>query len=306
MVNENKTKLPKVNILLSAYNGEKFIVEQIESLLNQTYKNIQIYVRDDKSTDCTLAILQKYEEMSKIKLISGENLGFCSSFFELLQDSEEGDYWSFCDQDDIWYKEKIERAVRFLEEYKGKKDVPLLYYSYSRMINQNGIDLGIQSPPNNSVCFRRMLTGTLGVGFSMVINRQLREAMLECDASKVGSHDWLAGAIALGLGDVIIDEHVSAIYRRLESSVTRVTFGKRVEWFFKTLKDGGEVQARNNEFSKVFYNRLSKENQRYISLFDKEKYSLKNSVIKSFYPKQWRPSFSSEIVMRILMLCGKV
>lgn len=306
MKSQSKRKFPRVNILLSTYNGEKFIVEQIESLLNQTYENIQIYVRDDGSTDGTFAILQGYEKKNEIKLICGKNLGFCGSFFELLRDVNEGDYWSFCDQDDIWNREKIERAVRFLEEYKGKRDIPLLYYSYSRMIDENGTNLGVQEPPKNSLCFRRVLTGTFGVGFSMVINRQLRDAMLECDSSRVGSHDWLAGAVALGLGEVIIDDHISATYRRLESSVTRISFSKRIEWFFKTFRDGGEVKNRNKEFSKIFYNRLSEKDRRYISLFDEEKYSLKSSVIKCFYPKRWRPSMSSEVIMRILMFLGKV
>lgn len=306
MHSQNNKKLPKVNIIMSTYNGEAYIEEQLNSLLNQTYQNIRIYVRDDNSSDRTLTILQDYERANKIELFTGENLGFCRSFFELLREVQDGDYWSFCDQDDIWNKEKIERAVKGLEEYQGKRDVPLLYYSYSKMIDGNGMDLGIQQPPKNSLCFKRALTGTFGVGFSMVINSQLRDAMLECNASKVGSHDWLAGAIALGLGDVIVDEHVSAIYRRLESSVTKISFGKRVGWFLKTFRDGGEVKNRNKEFSRVFGNRLSKENKKYISLFDKEQYSLKRSIIKCFYPKRWRPSVSSEVVMRILMLFGKV
>ncbi len=71
---------PKVNIILSSYNGEKYIREQIESLLAQDYPNIEIHIRDDGSTDRTMDILKEYEEKGKIYLYTGENKGFCGSF----------------------------------------------------------------------------------------------------------------------------------------------------------------------------------------------------------------------------------
>lgn len=299
-------KAPRVNIILSAYNGEKYIEEQLQSLFAQEYPNIDIYVRDDGSTDATVEILEKYDQQGKITLIRGENLGFCASFFSLLCLCEEGEYWSFCDQDDIWEKDKIKRAVAHLERRSDKEEVPLLYYSFSRMVDEKGNDLGVQRPPAGSLCFRRALTGTFGVGFSMVINRKLRDAMLQCDPKAVHSHDWLAGAIALGMGHVIVDKKVCARYRRLDTSVTRISFARRVRWFLEMLKNEGDVKERNIEYSRCFYKQLSGEKQRMLSLFDKKQYSFAAAVQKSFYPKRWRPSLSSELAMRVLMLIGKV
>ncbi len=74
----------RVAVTISTYNGEKYIEQQIESLLNQTYKNVDIFVRDDGSTDLTLDILKKYEKDKKIKLYYGENLGFIGSFYDIL------------------------------------------------------------------------------------------------------------------------------------------------------------------------------------------------------------------------------
>lgn len=295
---------PKVNIVLSSYNGEKYIEEQINSLLRQTYKNISIYIRDDGSTDNTRSILRKYS--GRVFIIEGQNVGFCQSFFELLKFSDTGDYWSFCDQDDIWFEDKIQRAVEFLENEPQKNIVPLLYYSFSKMINDAEENIGIQLPPEGSLCFRRMMTGTFGVGFSMVINGELRKKILRCDPKAVGSHDWLAGAIALGLGKVIVDERISALYRRLDTSVTKVSLKRRIQWFLSTFKDGGEVRARNIEFSRNFYHELSGENKKIIELFNSRRYSIKKALLKFYYPKRWRPSLSSEIIMRLLMLFGKV
>lgn len=298
--------MPKVSIILSAYNGEKYIDAQIKSLLEQEYPNIEIYVRDDGSTDSTVNILEKYVQEGKIHLIKGKNIGFCESFFVLLKMCKEGEYWSFCDQDDIWKKDKIKRAVEHLEGQKDKNEVPLLYYSLSRMIDEKGRDLGIQAPPAGSLCFRRALTGTFGVGFSMVINAKLRDAMLQCNPQAVYSHDWLAGAVALGMGRVIVDRKICAYYRRLDASVTRISYSRRIRWFLGTLYSQGDVKARNIEFSKCFYNQLSEENKKLLNLFNKHQYSFINAIRKSFYPKRWRPSVSSELVMRFLMMIGRV
>lgn len=294
----------KVNIVMSTYNGEKYIREQMDSLLSQTYDNIEIYVRDDGSKDDTVRILKEYQEKHAIHLIEGKNIGFSASFFEVLAAAEDGEYWSFCDQDDIWFPEKVSLAVEWME--RQKQDKPLLYYSLSEMFDESGKILGIQEPPKGSLCFRRAMTGTFGVGFSMVINRQLRAEMLKCDPDQVHSHDWLAGAIALGFGKLHVNHKICARYRRLDSSVTRISLSRKVRWAFSMLRDDGDVAERNREYIRVYRERLSPQKREIAELFNIEKYSLKKSLKKAFYPKRWRPGISSEIVMRVLMLTGKV
>ena len=295
---------PKVNIIVSTYNGSKYIREQLKSLFDQSYPNIDIYVRDDGSDDGTLDILKEYEASGTVTLIRGENLGFCGSFMELLRLTDKGDFWSFCDQDDIWYPDQVALAVKWLE--RQKQEEPLLYYSLSEMAGEKGESLGIQEPPKNSLSFYRAMTGTFGVGFSMVINKRLREEMLKCDPKKVHSHDWLAGAVALGFGRVHVNRKVCAMYRRLDSSVTRITFAKKMAWGMAVLTDKGDVKERNMEYYRVYKDKLSPKRARIASLFGEEGYSFKNSLIKVFYPRRWRPGIVSEIVMRGVMLRGKV
>lgn len=297
-------RYPKVNIIMSTYNGQKYIEEQMESLFAQEYPNIDIYVRDDGSKDHTLDILEKYSNEGKITLFKGNNLGFCGSFMKLLEMTGDGDYWSFCDQDDVWYPDKVRLAVEWMEQQKQEK--PLLYYSFSEMIDENRNYLGIQKPPKGSLSFRRAMTGTFGVGFSMVINEKLREEMLKCSPAKVHSHDWLAGAVALGMGQIHVNPKVCAMYRRLDSSVTKISLHKKIIWAMSMLKNKGDVQERNIEFYNVYKNELSSKKRKIAVLFGEEGYSFKNSLIKAFYPHRWRPNVSSEIVMRCLMLIGKV
>lgn len=106
----------KVDILLATYNGEKYLKEQIESVLNQTYENIQIIISDDCSTDGTRQILKEYEKNEKIKVFYQEkNLGYVKNF-EFLLKQVENELYMLCDQDDVWKKEKIEKSVEKLEK----------------------------------------------------------------------------------------------------------------------------------------------------------------------------------------------
>lgn len=292
----------RVNIVVSTYNGEKYIKEQMDSLLAQDYDNIRIYVRDDESSDNTLKILRQYEKQGDICVIQGKNKGFSASFFNVLEYAKEGEYWAFCDQDDIWFPEKISLAVKWLDAQNQNQ--PLLYYSLSEMFDENGV-LGLQEPPKNSLCFRRAMTGTFGVGFSMVVNKRLRDEMLKCDPDKVHSHDWLAGAIALGFGKIYVESKICARYRRLETSVTKISFTKKIKWLCSSICDQGDVRERNVEFYRQYKDCLPDKNRYWSKLFGDE-LSLQTQLKKVFYRKRWRPSLSSEVVMRFLMAIGKV
>ena len=106
----------KVDVLLATYNGEKYIKEQIESILNQTYTNIRIIISDDCSKDGTREVLKQYENNEKIEIYYQENnLGYVRNF-EFLLNKVENNLYMLCDQDDVWKKEKIEKTVEKLEK----------------------------------------------------------------------------------------------------------------------------------------------------------------------------------------------
>lgn len=105
----------KVDILLATYNGEKYLKEQIESILDQTYKNIQIIISDDCSQDGTRDILKEYEKNDKIRVFyQDKNLGYVKNF-EFLLNQVENNLYMFSDQDDVWKKEKVEKSVEKLQ-----------------------------------------------------------------------------------------------------------------------------------------------------------------------------------------------
>ena len=112
----------KVQVLLSTYNGEKYIREQLDSILTQKDIEVSILIRDDGSTDSTVDIIHEYcSNNSDIKLIKGSNMGACKSFFELFKEADMGyDYYALADQDDYWYADKLTVACNMLAKIDNK------------------------------------------------------------------------------------------------------------------------------------------------------------------------------------------
>ena len=108
-----------IDILLATYNGEKYIKEQIESILNQTYKNINLIISDDCSTDNTRKILTEYTQKDKRITVyfQNENQGYIKNF-EFLLKQVKNPYYMLSDQDDVWLPEKVEKSIKTLKEKK--------------------------------------------------------------------------------------------------------------------------------------------------------------------------------------------
>lgn len=107
----------KVDVLLATYNGEKYLKEQIDSILNQTYQNINLIISDDNSNDSTRKILEEYKKIdNRIKIyLQDKNLGYIKNF-EFLLTKVESNYYMLSDQDDVWLPEKIEKSMKTLKE----------------------------------------------------------------------------------------------------------------------------------------------------------------------------------------------
>ena len=118
-------------VLLATYNGEKFVAQQIDSLLNQTYKDFHIFIHDDGSTDNTVNILNDYASRysDKITVVDAAPTGNACANFALLLSKTQGDYYMFCDQDDVWDNEKIEKTYICMQKAEQGKDIPILVHT---------------------------------------------------------------------------------------------------------------------------------------------------------------------------------
>lgn len=223
----------KVEVLLTTYNTNlKYLKEQIESILNQTYKNISLIISDDCSTKNEVKeILKEYEKKDdRVKLFLQEkNLGYNKNFEFLLKKSE-AKYIMFCDHDDIWYKDKVEKSLKKLIE----KDVDLVYCN-ARQINQDGKIIHedyfkYKNMPLVEGKSKLAIARYIGIGCSQIITKDVRDKMIPF-LDSVMAHDWLASFIANeNKGISYIDEplfeyrlHENNVFggRSLEQNLTR-------------------------------------------------------------------------------------
>ena len=204
-----------VAVLLSTYNGEKYVEQQIKSVLSQTYQNIKIIYRDDGSTDKTRNVVDKVlKNKQYICMTDGKNIGPAKSFIYLLSANPEYDYYAFCDQDDIWEKDKIETAI----EQLSKVHVPALYVCRARTIDGDGnvicedsiLSESRKNIPSELIC-------GIAPGCAMVLNKELADIMITQKFSGIPMHDMLAIILAFAKGKFIYDSKI-CFSRRMHSN----------------------------------------------------------------------------------------
>ena len=300
---ENK----KVAIVMSTYNGEKYVKEQIESLLNQTYKNIYICIRDDGSKDATTEILRKYEKNNKIKLFIGKNMGFIDSFYYVLEKAKEYDYYAFCDQDDIWNEDKIEIAVKALNDLGSI--IPTMYFSSYDFYDEN-MNYKEKGPIfKNGPSFRNSLVDCISLGISILINNKAKETILKTGKQNTCGHDWWAYIVCSATGKVIYDKTSTVKYRRTGNNVSPGgnNFIKLQIYRIKKLLFNDyfkNIRLQIKQIEECFYNELSDENKKILQMFTKR--NIKNYFKKILYPKMFRQNIIDEILLRIMFLIGKI
>lgn len=307
------SQLPHVNILLSTYNGEQYLAQQLDSLLAQTYPNITIYIRDDGSNDHTMSIITRYHSKNRDKIIllndtPASNLGYMQSFWTLLRDSRESDYYAFCDQDDIWHPDKIKLGVCALE--KEEEKLPLLYTSSYDYYDENLQFIGDGPKIPNGLRLKDTLFYTYTAGFTIIVNHILKEMALETLSLTCIPHDNWCQKIALSMGKLIYDSTPTAKYRRHSSTATYSTSSKLIlitNWLKNDVL--GQGLSSNRFVIKRFYeeyrDRICISDRKALEIFMEQPFSMQIYLKRLFYPKRLRPSLGGELALRLCFLMNK-
>ena len=214
-------KGPKVLVLMSTYNGERFLEEQLDSILCQEDVNVSLLVRDDGSKDNTCQILSDYAlKHQNIELKLCENVGFVKSFSELVKMAVtldiDADYYAFADQDDIWMPQKLAMACSVLATKDNSK--PNLFTSNSMQIDAEGRELELfHKGPEPKFRKGNVLVFGTEQGCSMVFNRKAVEIYSEHEPSLTWHDRWLYH-ICYFLGSVTYNHQPLFYYRRHEKN----------------------------------------------------------------------------------------
>lgn len=182
-------KLHSVTVLMSTYNGGRYIREQINSILNQKNVRINLVVRDDGSKDDTLNILEEYKEKGKLSYYTGQNLGPQHSFMHLLQNTTEDEYYAFADQDDYWMEDKLCAAIEKLQTHT---DEPALYFGQTQLVDRH-LNKIANVVINPNLTFGESLIYAYASGCTMVFSNKLKQILTSVELpSKLPMHDiWL-------------------------------------------------------------------------------------------------------------------
>lgn len=216
----------KIAVLMSTYNGEKYLGQQIDSILAQQGPfQLSLIVRDDGSSDGTRGILKAYASRGQIRWYTGENLGPAKSFLTLLKDNTGYDYYSFADQDDYWYPDKLQRGIAAI----GDCPSPMLYCSNSRLVDGEGAFLGrnVFKTPIPTDFRSRVCSGGV-TGCTMIFNRALAELVQAKPLpEKLVMHDSYLGILAPLFGaDIHFDMEPSMDYRQHGNNVVGTNWTK--------------------------------------------------------------------------------
>ncbi len=209
----------KVCVLMSTYNGEKYLKEQIDSILNQIEVEIYLLIRDDGSKDKTVEILEEYNKLENVTVIRGENLGAKKSFLTLISMAPDYfDYYALSDQDDYWLEDKMISAISHIEgEVKSLED-NFLYYSNTCLVDQNLSPLNeIGFNVDRPYSFGEILIRNCASGCTYVFGKKLKsliQARQDLNMENIPMHDHWINMICLATGGKIIFEKKSHILYR--------------------------------------------------------------------------------------------
>lgn len=306
--------MKKVQILMSTYNGDQYLDEQIESLLAQDYGSFEILVRDDGSTDRTLNILERYKQKTdKIFIIKGGNVGVVRSFFYLIQESKDDvDYLAFCDQDDVWKQDKVSRAVQLIEGSSGN-NIPFMYCSTTTNVDEKLNILGKSDIPNKGLSLQNALVQNIATGCTVVINKQARDLLLQGLPyyKYVLMHDWWIYMVISAFGKVIFDQQSKILYRQHSSNVVGTTTGVLDKWMkrFKRYlqSDGAPLVTRQvEEFCRVYKSRLNGNKKKTVDKFIDQRKTFLQRLIYSLTCDVYRQTTVDDIILRLLFLLNRI
>ena len=240
-----------IDILMAVYNGEKYIRQQLDSIINQSYQDWQLLIRDDGSDDGTQEIIKEYAEKysGKIKIIKTDKsgIGAKNNFFELMKCST-SPYIMFSDQDDIWLKEKVKHAHDSIlqAEEKYGKDTPLLCHGDLCVVDKDLEVIDSSMAHMQKLDFKKnklsdYLVQNNVTGCTVIFNKALNSLCRSMPEEAI-MHDWWLALVASVFGKVCFMDSTDILYRQHGNNAEGAKNLKSIKYLLKKLTDGEKAR----------------------------------------------------------------
>jgi len=299
-----------VSILLSTYNGEMYISELLQSLENQEEVSFQIIIRDDGSEDNTVKIIEDFSsKYGNIHLIKANNLGAKKSFMQLTTLKLDTEYYAYCDQDDIWDKDKLSIALKSLKKFKNQS-IPLLYYCETRLVDKEKNVILQSTDYGNPYTLGQLLVKNHVPGCTMVFNRALKDKVVDMPYDSyqyMPYHDhWLYIICRMFNGEVCYDNVPRISYRQHGNN----TVGERslLKIFMESgIFDNNQIRSnRAKELLILFKNQVPNESVLTISKLANYDDTIQ-ARFNLLFCKEIKPiTFAEKIAFDIFTILGRI
>ncbi len=250
-----------IAVLLSTYNGAQYLCEQLDSIINQTYQDFVIYIRDDGSSDNTVFIIKDYAKKYSHKIVHIEdnfgNLGVRESFEQLMKKAN-ANYYCFCDQDDYWFPEKL--SILTEETKKHPNDIPVLFFSDMELVNAQNKTTNksyIKKVKYSEKTLEQAFIAGGVPGCSMMFNESLKNIYFQ-NKLDVLLHDHNIYILAKIFGKIIFNKTQTVKYR-IHTNNT-IGIGKKYPPLLSIkdlLKFIPQRKQYRNIIFKEYYNKLN-------------------------------------------------
>ncbi len=263
-----------IAVLVCIYHpDEAYLRQQLDSILNQTHRNLSIWVSDDGDDPQAREVLSAYQaglSADRFTVVEGPKKGFAANFLSLANRPQiKADFYAFSDQDDIWEPQKLERALDNLSGVATR--VPALYGSRTRLVDETDREIGLSSLYRKPPSFANALVQSLAGGNTMLFNEAARRLLQEAGIPEVASHDWWLYLLVSGSGGAVVYDSTPWIrYRQHEqnligSSASVLALLSRLRWLLKNrFRDWN---AMNVAALHGMRHRLTDENRSLLDMF---------------------------------------
>lgn len=294
----------KVAVLLSTYNGEKYVRQQIETILQQKGDFVvDLYIRDDGSSDNTKIIVSSFTERTNVFFVeSSENIGPAKSFLTLLNYVKGYDYYAFADQDDLWNDDKLKKAILKIE----KSSAPTLYCANAEIVDEklNSMNRNVYKRIPMTDFYSLSCCGGL-LGCTMVFNKYLAEFVQTNELpSKIIMHDYYIAMLCVASGgNIVFDKSCVMKYRQHTKNTVGVALNKRVaiKRYIKSILRKREISISDQAKELMPYC-TEREKSNWLSMIAEYKDSIYKTICLALSRRYNFSSMGVEIKVRLSIL----